>query len=86
MDQETSRPAPDEEADQRTDTESDDHSDNKPDQRTDTESDHHSDNEPDQRTDTESHHRSDDPPAARVEEPDPLLQELVAYLRENRTE
>ena len=37
-----------------------------------------SDEEPDQRTDDQSAHRSEDA--------DTLLQELVAYLRENRTE
>ena len=100
MDHETNRPAPDE-ADQRTDTEPADRSDNEPDQRpetdphdsddeperrTGTEPDHRSDSPRDQGTGKEPDHRSDDPSAAPAEETDPLLQELVAYLRENRTD
>ncbi len=98
MDQEPDQQAPDEEADQRTD---DRPAAQKADQRTDDrpaaqEADQRTDDRPaaqkaDQRTDDrpaaeEADHPTDDQPAPPSEEADSLLQELVAHLRECRTE
>ncbi len=70
MDQEPDRPAADKEPDQRPH----DQRDPRPDE------------QPDRRTDDQPAQPSDDAPAQSSEEVDSLLQELVAYLRDNRTE
>jgi rsbT co-antagonist protein RsbR len=74
MDQEADRSAPDEEPDQRKDDDSAGQ------EEPDKQADHRSarEEEPDQRI--------DDAPQQSSDEHDPLLQELVAYLRDNRTE
>jgi len=70
MDQEPDRPAADKEPDQRP------HDQRNP----------RPDEQPDRRTDDQPDQPSDDAPAQSSEEVDSLLQELVAYLRDNRTE
>jgi rsbT co-antagonist protein RsbR len=87
MDQEADRPAPDEEPDQRTDDQS--AGQEEPNQQSDRRS--AREEEADQQADDsarveEPDQRMDDGPQQSSDEPDPLLQELVAYLRENRTE
>jgi rsbT co-antagonist protein RsbR len=87
MDQEADRPAPDEEPDQRTDDQS--AGQEEPNQQADRRS--AREEEPDQQADDsaraeEPDQRMDGGPQQSSDEPDPLLQELVAYLRENRTE
>ena len=85
MHEEPDRSAADEEPEQRTDEDPEQRADEESEQRTDEEREQRTDEEPEQRTDDESDERTDDKPA-RPPEDDSLLQELVAYLRENRTE
>jgi len=82
MDQEPERPASDKEPDQRPRDQRDPRPDEQPDRRTDDQP----DQQPDQRTDDQPDQQSDDSPAQSSDEVDSLLQELVAYLRDNRTE
>jgi rsbT co-antagonist protein RsbR len=74
----------DDEPERRRDDEPEQRSDDEPEQRRDDEPERRRDDEPEQRSDDEPEQRSDDQPA-RPSEDDSLLQELVAYLRENRT-
>jgi rsbT co-antagonist protein RsbR len=84
MHEESDRAAVDEEPQQRSDDEPEQRTDDEPEQRTDDEPEQRTDDEPEQRTDDEPEQRTDDKPAQPSED-DSLLQELVAYLRENRT-
>ncbi len=93
MHEESDRAAVDEEPRQRSDDEPERRGDDEPEQRGDDEPEQRGDDEPEQRGDDEPEQRGDDEPARRGDDrpaershDDSLLQELVAYLRDNRTE
>ncbi len=93
MDQELERPAEGARGDQRTDEQPDHGADEQSDhraveqseQRTDEQPDHRADEQSEQRTDEQRQQRTEAQPAPRTDEDVQLLQELVAYLRKNRT-
>ncbi len=84
MDQEPDQPTLDESPDERNDDRPEPHSDDRPEQRGDDQPEPHSDDQPEPHDDRDQ--RTNDERARLSEEADSLLQELVAYLRDNRTE